>query len=768
MTGTEAKKDSLEKVIDNYRLTNEKIMNELLKDQNLSEFNDELKELHKRRIENIKLRNKLYYWSRTNKDSALIYNSKYQLPSYFYYDLASDDLFEGFISKESHEKSQEIINQLNSRRKTLIPLFFALFLFTVLIGYLVYLSQKNTIRQYEIIKTNAAILSKAQEISKTGSWERDILNKKLTFSDEFYKIFETEKGSYKLDFSNFNIRIHPEDREKVLKIHNNDLVNNKPYICDYRLLFDDSRVKYIEEQTDIIYDETGKPAKSVGIIVDVTLKIESLNKIIQSEKVFQDLFENIQDGVYKSTLEGKFIDVNPAMVKMLGYINKQELIEIDIRKDLYYSEKDREKALKDEELGKISVLRLKKKDGSEIYVEDRSYNICDSKGNVLYNQGILRDVTEKLKAERELKEREQFNRGLLNSLTQHIAVINSKGDIVAVNEAWNEFAKENGDTTLMRTSAGTNYIDVCLNSIANGDKTAAEALAGIKSVIDKKSKFFSMEYPCHSPIEERWFFLRASMFKTGENLVVISHSDISTRKKAELERERITKDLITRNKDLEHFTFIVSHNLRAPVATIMGIADLITNPEITEDVRQMTQKGLTVSTLRLDEVVKDLNSILQIREQVHEKKSDVDLRQILAQVEQNLILLIENTQTIIKADFNTFDSLYSIKSYIFSIFYHLITNSIKYSQKNIAPIIEITTLKDEKYHSIRFKDNGIGFNLEQDRDKIFGLYNRFNPEIDGKGLGLYLVKMQIESLGGSIYLNSEINKGTEFLIQFEV
>ena len=257
------------------------------------------------------------------------------------------------------------------------------------------------------------------------------------------------------------------------------------------------------------------------------------------------------------------------------------------------------------------------------------------------------------------------------------------------------------------------------------------------------------------------------MFKTGENLVVISHSDISLRKNAELERERITNDLIKRNKDLEHFTFIVSHNLRAPVATIMGIADLIINPDITEDVKKMTQKGLAVSTLRLDEVVKDLNSILQIREQVHEKKSDVDLRKILAQVEQNLILLIENTKTVIKADFSAFNSFYSLKSYIFSIFYHLITNSIKYSQKNISPVIEITTSKDEKNLYIRIKDNGIGFNLEQDKDKIFGLYNRFNPEIDGKGLGLYLVKMEVESLGGSIYLKSEINVGTEFLIQFE-
>lgn len=761
-------KDSIEKVIDFYRVKNEKILALLLRSEEFAQLKDILNELSKQREENIRIRNKLFDWSRRNQDSAYIFNSKYQVPSYFHYYLASDDLFDKFVSKESKKNSNKLVSDLNSKRKILIPLLVLLFLITTYIGKLVWQSQRNLIEQIDRIKVKERILNKAQEISKTGSWERDFTSQNsLIFSDEFYRIFEADNNDINTNYEFLLSRVHYDDRERLRKIHIDNIVKKIPYQCSYKLLFDEFRIKYIEEQADILCDETGNPIKSAGVVMDVTDKILSGIKIKQTEKVFHELFENIADGVYKSTLKGKFVDVNPAMVKMLGYASKEELLKIDIAKDLYFSDKDREKALHADELGKIVVLKLKKKDGTELYAEDRSYNITDESGNVLYNQGILRDVTEKLKAEKDLKEKEQFNRGLLNSLTQHIAVINSKGDIISVNDAWREFAKNNGDTTLSRTAEGTNYFEVCMNSITNGDMVAAEALAGIKLVINKKSNLFMMEYPCHSSEDERWFLLRASMFRSGENLVVISHDNITVRKKAELEKERITNDLLIRNKDLEHFAFIVSHNLRAPVATIIGISDLLLNPEITEDVKQMTTKGLMVSTQKLDDVVKDLNKILQVREQVNEKKSDVNLQEILGQVERNLILLIENAEAKINADFSAFSHIHSIKSYMYSIFYHLITNSIKYSKPNENPVIEISNEIDEESAIIHFKDNGIGFNLEQNSEKVFGLYNRFNTEIDGKGLGLYLVKMQVEALGGTIFLKSELNQGSEFLIKFD-
>jgi signal transduction histidine kinase len=97
---------------------------------------------------------------------------------------------------------------------------------------------------------------------------------------------------------------------------------------------------------------------------------------------------------------------------------------------------------------------------------------------------------------------------------------------------------------------------------------------------------------------------------------------------------------------------------------------------------------------------------------------------------------------------------------------NLLTNSIKYKSENKKLKISISTKKVNNKTVVKFKDNGIGIDLQRNSDHIFGLYQRFHDYPDSKGLGLYLVKSQIESLGGSITVTSEVNKGTQFTLTF--
>ncbi len=124
--------------------------------------------------------------------------------------------------------------------------------------------------------------------------------------------------------------------------------------------------------------------------------INSLKKI---ENKYQDLFNNSIDGIYKSTEEGKFIEVNASLVEMLGYDSKEELLNIDIKTQLYFnrSERDQLFGIEQRTFKKSDIYRLRKKDGSEIWVEDHGRNIFDSNGDLVYYEGILRDVSEKKK-----------------------------------------------------------------------------------------------------------------------------------------------------------------------------------------------------------------------------------------------------------------------------------------------------------------------------------------------------------------------------------
>jgi PAS domain S-box-containing protein len=128
-----------------------------------------------------------------------------------------------------------------------------------------------------------------------------------------------------------------------------------------------------------------------------------------SEQQLRDLIEKMPDGVYKSTHEGRFIEVNPAMVSILGYDSKEELMAIDIKTELYFTATDRESAALEEKLEEMAVFRLRKKDGSEIWVEDHGSHIVNDAGTVLFHEGVLRDVTERIRSERQLLQAQKLD-----------------------------------------------------------------------------------------------------------------------------------------------------------------------------------------------------------------------------------------------------------------------------------------------------------------------------------------------------------------------
>ncbi|MEO6977142.1 MAG: HAMP domain-containing sensor histidine kinase, partial [Mucilaginibacter sp.] len=235
-------------------------------------------------------------------------------------------------------------------------------------------------------------------------------------------------------------------------------------------------------------------------------------------------------------------------------------------------------------------------------------------------------------------------------------------------------------------------------------------------------------------------------------------------KMAELEQEKITADLVRRNNDLEQFTYIISHNLRSPVANIKGLSDLLNCFDHTDPDCVTTLDSLALSVKNLDKVIMDLNQILQTGNQVNDKNEAVSLPVLIAEIKSGLQDMIAASNVAIYCDFNWIDELYILKSYIHSIFQNLVVNSIKYRRAEVDPIIQISTLLKKDKVVISFKDNGKGIDLDRNGKQLFGLYKRFDNSVEGKGMGLFMVKMQVESLGGTISVDSELGKGTEFKI----
>ena len=244
--------------------------------------------------------------------------------------------------------------------------------------------------------------------------------------------------------------------------------------------------------------------------------------------------------------------------------------------------------------------------------------------------------------------------------------------------------------------------------------------------------------------------------------------DITERKLAEIERIKLVSDLIVRNTELEQFAYIISHNLRAPVANIIGASTALEYTDLTVEDKEILSKGINAAVKKLDDVVTDLNHILQLRDEISGFKEIVDFSELVNDIKASISNLIFEGDVEIKFDFTAINEYLTLKPYLYSVFYNLISNSVKYRKKDIHCIIEIKSRMVDNHIELTFKDNGMGINLKKNGDQVFGLYKRFHAGIEGKGMGLFMVKTQVETLGGKISIKSEENKGTEFLIELEI
>src|SRR4030043_88870 len=170
-------------------------------------------------------------------------------------------------------------------------------------------------------------------------------------------------------------------------------------IEEYATFYKDSKEFIYDVHINPIIDNKKSLSYKIFILRDITEKINAEKALRQSEKKFRNIFENSLDGIYQSTLDGKYVDVNNALVKMLEYSSKEELISKDIKKDIYYSEKDRPQF---NEREKPFITRLKKKDGAITWVEI-SASVVYKDSVPSYYEGIVRNIDERIKSEEKIK-----------------------------------------------------------------------------------------------------------------------------------------------------------------------------------------------------------------------------------------------------------------------------------------------------------------------------------------------------------------------------
>ncbi len=403
-------------------------------------------------------------------------------------------------------------------------------------------------------------------------------------------------------------------------------------------------------------------------------------------------------------------------------------------------------------IGYPKDLQHKKKNKEIIDVEINEHDIVIEGKNA--RLAVIHDVTGRNKAREQMRQSEQNFRAISENFPNGaVSVLNQEFNILYT--AGKEFHIKGVTASYFDN---TNFVE---HFHATEQDKIEETLI---RVLEGKSFVFEVKH--HS---QTYILSAVPLYETDGSIqkILIASQNITVQKRNETEKELLIEELTQTNSDLRQFSYITSHNLRAPLSNLLGILKLIDLNTIEDSTTKLLLENFEECTLQLNETVNDLINVLIIKNNVNTKKETLEIRKVFYKVVQSVQNLLDQNETTVKVDFDNADKIKFNSTYLESILLNLLTNAVKYRSPDRKPIINIHTQKFRGGVKLFFSDNGLGIDLIRHKDKIFGLYQRFHDHEDSKGLGLYIIKSQIGVMGGEIDVESEVDKGTTFIITFK-
>ncbi|MFA6456977.1 MAG: PAS domain S-box protein, partial [Bacteroidota bacterium] len=490
---------------------------------------------------------------------------------------------------------------------------------------------------------------------------------------------------------------------------------------------------------------------------DVTERKRAERALEMSELRYGNLIESLLDGVYKSTHEGRFVDVNPAFVKMLGYASKEELMAVDIKKELYFEEADRDNMTKQELEEKIGVYRMKKKDGSELWVEDHGRFIYDDAGNILYHEGILRDVTERRRAEEELK----IAATVYKAVGEAIVVTDASNRIVDINPAFTKltgYTKEEAigkNPSLVKSGKmDPQFYEEMWKSLQTTGMWQGE-------IVNRRK---------NGELFDEWLSISSIHDAQGEVIQYVGlFSDITEQKRMQVQ--------LLQSQKLESLGTLaggIAHDFNNLLAMLLGNAELLKKRLIHDDklmryvdqIIDVSHRGVSIS-----------KQLLFFSRQSELNLQPISLSHIIEDVKNMLQHFIPKTISV-RTDIDVVNGIIDGDAgHLHQIVLNLCLNakdamgvhgSITITERMADPtVIREKFSFDAKrpFVSIAVTDTGTGID-EQHLGKIFDPFFTTKEKGKGTGLGLSIVNGLVRSHHGFIDVETHKGIGTTFTLYF--
>jgi len=254
-------------------------------------------------------------------------------------------------------------------------------------------------------------------------------------------------------------------------------------------------------------------------------------------------------------------------------------------------------------------------------------------------------------------------------------------------------------------------------------------------------------------------------------LVIIKNITENKKKEEQLkntikEMEVLSDQLVYQNKVLQDFAYITSHNLRSPIANFKALLQIYEIFQDEEEKKAVFEK-IKSSTESLNKTINELTDTISIKGSLKKELEILDFQKELEGVKESLWIDVEESGATIAVDFSKAPSIVYPKIYLESIILNLLTNSMKYRSLERNLEIQVSTKMADGKIVLTWKDNGTGIDMEKHSKQLFGLKHTFHDREDSRGIGLYITRNQIESVGGTISAESKVNEGCTFIITFK-
>jgi len=392
-----------------------------------------------------------------------------------------------------------------------------------------------------------------------------------------------------------------------------------------------------------------------------------------------------------------------------------------------------------------------------LHMRDRGFFMANNLGKAYRMLGVMQNITNEKIAEEDLRESESRFRTLQEASFGGIG-LHYQGKILDANKGLTDLTGYSNEELI-----GMNGLQLVAPECL--DEVKAKITAGYDVPYDvigirKDGSRYNLEIHGKN-IPHQGKIIRVTEFR-----------DITDRKQNEqkiLEQNNkltlIADDLKRKNEQLDEFTQIVSHNLRSPVSNIISLLDFYEkSSDEKEKISFITM--LREASTKMSNSLHELNEVLKIKENKDIAHQELLFENVLANVKQQLNIQIADSKVVINTDFLRAPLISYPNIYLESIFMNLLSNAIKYRSPNRTPEISFSTHQENGEILMKVKDNGLGIDLKKYGHHVFKLRKTFHKHPESRGIGLFMIKNQIEALGGEIFIESVENVGTTFTVKF--